>query len=98
MPLLTELPPEIVHNILLFLDPEDLASVPRTCKGLNDAIRRNSTLFKGVYLAHFDTPPAQCHVSWEKALKDLVRLQMVCRRHDVESKVSWWSPPVSRAR
>lgn len=98
MPLVTELPLEIIHNVLRFLGPEDLASVPRTCKRLNCAIRGNSTLFKGVYLAHFDTPSAQCHVNWESALKDLVRLQIVCRRHDVESKVSPGSPSSFKTR
>ncbi|KAK6827792.1 F-box domain-containing protein [Apiospora arundinis] len=61
---LTELPPEVLHNVLQYLDPSDLAFVPRVCQALHHAVRGNAMLFKHVYLAHFDKP-ARDKVNWE---------------------------------
>lgn len=94
MALLTDLPPEIIHNVLRFVDPPDLAWISRVCKTFCYSIKGNSTLFKDVYLAHFDIPPTN-DVHWEEALKDVVRLQTVCRGPGVENKVRPASPPLS---
>ncbi|KAK6085708.1 hypothetical protein SCUP515_00815 [Seiridium cupressi] len=88
MAMLTELPPEILHNILRFVDPPDLAWISRICKTLCHSIKDNTILFRDVYLAHFDVPPSSDDVNWERALKDAVRLQVVCRRSGVENKRS----------
>ncbi|KAI1877032.1 uncharacterized protein JN550_001104 [Neoarthrinium moseri] len=85
MVLVTELPPEIIHNVFRFVDPPDLAWIPRVCKSFHYAIRGNPMLFKDVYTAHFDNPPRD-DVDWEQILKDVVRLQVVCRRPGVEDK------------
>lgn len=87
MALLRELPPEIIHNILRFVDPADLAWIARICKTLQYSIKGNTTLFRDVYLAHYDNPPSRDDVNWEQALKDIVRLQKVCRRSGIENKV-----------
>jgi hypothetical protein len=87
MALLTELPPEILHNILRFVNPADLAWISRICKTLCYSIKGNTTLFRDVYLAHFDLPPRTHDVDWEQALKSVVRLQAVCRRSGIEEKV-----------
>lgn len=97
MALITELPPEIIHNVLRFVDPPDLAWVSRICKIFHYSIKGNPTLFRDVYRAHFDTPSCCDDVNWEQALKDVVRLQVVCRRTGVENKVrysflSWPTP------
>ncbi|KAK8010470.1 hypothetical protein PG990_009435 [Apiospora arundinis] len=84
---LTELPPEVLHNVLQYLDPSDLAFVPRVCQALHHAVRGNAMLFKHVYLAHFDKP-ARDKVNWEQNLKDLVRLQVVCHQSDINAKRS----------
>ncbi|KAK8090995.1 hypothetical protein PG994_000500 [Apiospora phragmitis] len=84
---LTELPPEVIHNVLQYVDPRDLAFVPRVCQTLHHSVRGNSMLFKHVYLAHFDKP-ARNNVNWEQNLKDLVRLQVVCHRPDIQTKRS----------
>ncbi|ETS82573.1 hypothetical protein PFICI_04449 [Pestalotiopsis fici W106-1] len=86
MTLLTELPPEILHNILRFVNPEDLAWISRICKTLCYSIKDNPTLFRDVYLAHLDEPRAGHDVDWERALKAAVRLQTVCRRTNIEEK------------
>lgn len=88
MALLTELPPEILHNILRFVDPEDLAWISRICKTLYYSIKDNLTLFKDVYLAHLDEPQPGHDVDWEQALKAAIRLQTVCRRSSIAEKVS----------
>lgn len=85
---LTELPPEIIHNILRFVDPPDLAWISSICRTFRYSISGNSTLFRDVYLAHFDLPPHD-DVNWEQALKDAVRLQVVCRRPGVANKVRY---------
>ncbi|KAK8028941.1 hypothetical protein PG991_005997 [Apiospora marii] len=84
---LTDLPPEVIHNVLQYVDPSDLAFVPRVCQALLHSVRGNAMLFKHVYLAHFDKP-ARNNVNWEQNLKDLVRLQVVCGRPGVQSKRS----------
>ncbi|KAI0457784.1 hypothetical protein F5B21DRAFT_72505 [Xylaria acuta] len=85
MLLLTDLPPEIVHHILGYVDPQDVAWIPRTCKSLYHAIYANAPLFKHIYLNHLDAP-SQGPVDWEQSLKDLVRLQALCKRDHVDDK------------
>ncbi|KAI0470164.1 hypothetical protein F4859DRAFT_122402 [Xylaria cf. heliscus] len=84
MLLLTDLPPEIVHHILGYVDPQDLAWIPRICKSLYHAISANTPLFKQIYLNHLDAP--QGPVNWEQSIKDLVRLQALCKRDRVDDK------------
>lgn len=93
MAVLTELPPETIHDILKYVDPADLAWIPRACKALYHAVADNATLFKEVYLRRLDTPPGG-QADWEQALKDLVRLQVICSRARVEDKVGL--PPSPR--
>ncbi|KAI3322193.1 hypothetical protein HD806DRAFT_501267 [Xylariaceae sp. AK1471] len=85
MVLLTELPPELIYHILGYVDPQDLAWIPRTCKSFYHAVNANTSLFRRVYLNHLDVPP-RGDVSWEQALKDLVRLRVICGRSDVDAK------------
>ncbi|KAI1324165.1 hypothetical protein F5Y16DRAFT_381743 [Xylariaceae sp. FL0255] len=88
MTLLTELPLEILDHILGFVDPADLAWLPRTCRTLYNVVTHNSALFKLVYLNHLDVPPSAASVDYEQSLKDLVRLQVICRRDSVDAKKS----------
>ncbi|KAI3331333.1 hypothetical protein F4824DRAFT_475427 [Ustulina deusta] len=85
MLLLTDLPPEIIYHIIGYVDPQDLAWIPRTCKSLYHAVSANATLFKQVYLNHLDAPPAG-PLDWEQSLKDLVRLRHLCDRSGVDDK------------
>jgi hypothetical protein len=87
MALLTDLPPEIIHNVLRYVDAPDLAWISRVCKTFCYSIKGNQTLFRDVYLAHYDAPQKGVDVNWEQVLKDVVRLQVVCRRPRVEDKV-----------
>lgn len=51
-PGLLDLPQELVHAILVKVEPPDLASL-RCCRGLNQIIHDNELLYKQVYLSHF---------------------------------------------
>ncbi|KAI0878976.1 hypothetical protein GGS24DRAFT_316516 [Hypoxylon argillaceum] len=87
MLLLTDLPPEVLHHILGYVNPQDLAWIPRTSKSLYYAIAGNTTLFKQVYLRHLDAPsPSQGPFDWEQALKDFVRLRVICDWDNVDKK------------
>lgn len=46
---LITLPPEIVHHILKYVDPKDLASVARTCWALQRCVVRDRLLWKEVW-------------------------------------------------
>ncbi|RYO77957.1 hypothetical protein DL764_010161 [Monosporascus ibericus] len=99
MILLTELPPEILHNVLVHVDPPDLAWMPRICRTFYHAVSQNAPLFKEVYLRNFDTPPNSRELDWERAIRDLVRLQVVCRRtsvHDKKNELSFVYDTVTR--
>ncbi|KAI1102171.1 hypothetical protein F4804DRAFT_343440 [Jackrogersella minutella] len=86
MVLLTELPPEIAQYVLGYVDPPDLAWIPRICKSFYHTVKGNASLFKAVYLAKFDKPPNESDPDWEQALKNAVRLQVICRRDHVQDK------------
>ncbi|KAI1079209.1 hypothetical protein F5B20DRAFT_185239 [Whalleya microplaca] len=77
MTLLTDLPPEILHHIFGYVDPPDLGWIPRICKSLYFTVTSNTALFKLVYLNNLDKP-SRDKIDWEKALKDYVRLQIIC--------------------
>ncbi|KAK0630645.1 hypothetical protein B0T17DRAFT_489098 [Bombardia bombarda] len=87
MVLLTLLPPEIVHNILSWIRPEDLAAVPRTCRYLHSLVKGNNALCRDIYRNTLDDPPTN-DLDWERELHDLVRLRLICARPTAESKKS----------
>lgn len=50
MAALLALPPEVLHNVLLAVNPRDLATLPRCCRALHTFISGNKQLFKEIYL------------------------------------------------
>jgi hypothetical protein len=46
---LTLLPAEILHNILVFVDPADLGALPRTCRYLYGFVTGNAALCRDIY-------------------------------------------------
>lgn len=89
MVLLAELPPELLYNVFIHVDPADLAWLPRVCRSFSHAISQNGPLFKQVYLRNLDTPPAHDgqKLDWIRAIQDLVRLQVICQRDSIDDKV-----------
>lgn len=47
---LTQLPPELVTNVMSFVDPEDLPRVNLTCKYFYHTVRDNTALYRALYL------------------------------------------------
>ncbi|KAL7922238.1 hypothetical protein ACQKWADRAFT_292859 [Trichoderma austrokoningii] len=86
MPQLATLPNEVLHNILQWLTPKDLVSVPRVCRALHSYLKGNQKLYRDVYLHHFDLPPAEKRVDWEDELHNIVRLENICLRGTAEEK------------
>jgi len=52
--LLTQLPPETIHNILRHVDPDDLPNVAQTCRALYNFVVDNNPLCREIYLREFD--------------------------------------------
>jgi hypothetical protein len=46
-------PPEILHNILRQVEPEDLARLSKSCRMLHQFILNDRLLWKAQYLRHF---------------------------------------------
>ncbi|SPQ23754.1 aca2fa22-c3ee-45fd-a060-ed797279f8c2 [Thermothielavioides terrestris] len=78
---LTHLPPEILHNIFSFVDPEDLARIPFTCRLLNNFIKDNNALCRAIYLRILDEPPTK-DLNFEQELHELVMLKKICSAKD----------------
>ena len=49
---LLQLPHEVLHCILIHVNPEDLAAL-RCCRGLSDFIGNDRLLFKEIFERHF---------------------------------------------
>lgn len=47
------LPHEVLHGVIIHVDPQDVASLCSSCRVLNNYIKNNRLLFKELYLAHF---------------------------------------------
>ncbi|KAK3292249.1 uncharacterized protein B0H64DRAFT_346948 [Chaetomium fimeti] len=74
---LVHLPSEILHNILSYVDPEDLAWLPLTCRSLNNFIKGNNPLCRAIYLRILDEPPVR-DLDFEQELHDIVKLKKLC--------------------
>lgn len=48
-PTFTTLPSEIIHNILVWVDPQDLGRIAQTCHGLDVFMKGDKHLFKEIY-------------------------------------------------
>ena len=53
---LLSLPHEVLHSIIIQVDPQDVASLC-CCRALNNYIKNNRLLFKELYIAHFVSNP-----------------------------------------
>ncbi|KAK3324163.1 hypothetical protein B0T19DRAFT_464085 [Cercophora scortea] len=83
MALLIQLPPEILHNILSFVEPRDLVEASRACRYLYGFTKGNRALARDVYYRTLDAPP-RSDLDWEKELRDLVWLQRICANVSAE--------------
>lgn len=75
---LVGLPPEILHHILIWLDPIDLLPVSLVCRCLYSFVAGNQRLCQDIYLLRLDAPPDNAPiVDWESELLDMVRLDEI---------------------
>ncbi|OAA62321.1 F-box domain, Skp2-like protein [Cordyceps fumosorosea ARSEF 2679] len=86
MPLLTELPAELLHHIFVDVDPRDLGRLPRVCNKFKIHVQGNRKLWQDVYLRLLDKPQNDDQLDWEQALRDVVRLQLICARETTAGK------------
>lgn len=79
------LPPEILHHVFSWLDPEELHPVSQVCRLFHDFISHNQSLCRDIYLKHFDIPPASAKMNWETELHDVVRLETLLALADKDA-------------
>ncbi|RMZ76405.1 hypothetical protein DV737_g4850, partial [Chaetothyriales sp. CBS 132003] len=75
-------PPEVIHAILVAVEPTDLARLSQTCRELRDCIANDYLLWKRQYLEHFDCPASHLDHDtadsfWQTRLKHLVRVDKI---------------------
>ncbi|KAM7222780.1 hypothetical protein V8F06_001967 [Rhypophila decipiens] len=83
---LLQLPPELVHHILGYVEPQDLSSIIRTCHFLNDTLKGNTAVYRSIYHRALDTPPTGKKIEWEREIHDLVRLQRICSSQHTDTE------------
>ncbi|KAK6497034.1 hypothetical protein TWF481_002012 [Arthrobotrys musiformis] len=89
---LLDLPHELLHQVLLNVDPADLARVRLTCAFLDQYLKKNELLFKELYLQFWDEPlekaPTSIGPTWETRLQNVVWLQKVLASEHVHTKLN----------
>ncbi|KAK4103793.1 hypothetical protein N658DRAFT_467377 [Parathielavia hyrcaniae] len=78
---LTNLPPELLHTILSYVDIEDLARISVTCRCLSNFVKGNNALCRAVYLRHFDEPRVR-DLNFEQELRDVLALKSLLSPKD----------------
>ncbi|KAH8779526.1 hypothetical protein BGZ57DRAFT_311187 [Hyaloscypha finlandica] len=91
------LPPEIVHNILKYVNPIDLARIAETCRMLHRSIAQDRLLCKEVWCLCLDEPKGKNlsigkgvkEFDFEHELHEFVRVQRILKNDgSVEEKVA----------
>jgi hypothetical protein len=87
---LAVIPPEIIEQVLVFLDPLDVAPFSQTCKSFYDLVypTQDNHLWRTLYLAqsfddprravtsHLDRPPSES-IDWKGSLQAIIRARTV---------------------
>ncbi|KAI9746333.1 MAG: hypothetical protein M1818_000045 [Claussenomyces sp. TS43310] len=87
---LLTLPHEILHNILKWVGPIDLARLSCSCHALHSFISSNRSLFKEIVLQKLDGPSGTANNEepiWEEELHNLVKFQNVMNSELIETKI-----------
>lgn len=84
---LLELSHELLHCVLVEIDPADLAAVSKTCQTLYCYIRANRLLHKDVYLRRYDEPSSIIEPSWEEEIHRAVKLEKILHSEDRKAKL-----------
>jgi hypothetical protein len=81
-----QLPTEILHHILQWVEPADLMRLPRVCSALK-SITNSNKLYRDVYLNQLDEP-TDSKLDYEKEIRDLVKLERICTSQEVYTQKS----------
>lgn len=84
MPSILDSPSEVLHDILYYTNPSDLASVAQSCRYLNTYVDRDLLLWRRQYLAYHDPPanPTSTEPAWADLLKRNISVQNLLRSSD----------------
>ncbi|KAF3918198.1 hypothetical protein ABW20_dc0105615 [Dactylellina cionopaga] len=90
--ILLDLPHELLHQILLDVNPSDVATLRLTCTFLDKYIRKNELLFKEQFLQYWDDPTerttAALGSNWEKRLHSAFWLQKILESDSPDAKLN----------
>ncbi|KAH7179428.1 uncharacterized protein B0J16DRAFT_170764 [Fusarium flagelliforme] len=76
-----QLPTEILHHILQWVEPADLMRLPRVCSAFK-SITNSNKLYRDVYLNQLDEP-TDSKLDYEKEIRNLVKLERICTSEEV---------------
>ncbi|GAB1318758.1 hypothetical protein MFIFM68171_08968 [Madurella fahalii] len=76
--LLTQLPPEIIHSILSYVELDDLTTIPLICRFFNGYVKDNSALYRAIYLRLLDEPQKGSGLDFSQEIRDLIHLKALC--------------------
>ncbi|RMZ78416.1 hypothetical protein DV738_g3933, partial [Chaetothyriales sp. CBS 135597] len=84
-------PPEVLHAILIAVEPTDLARLSQTCRELRDCIANDYLLWKRLYLQHFDCPASHIEDEtadsfWQAQLQDIIRVDKILASGNISLK------------
>ncbi|KAH6979517.1 hypothetical protein EDB82DRAFT_449350 [Fusarium venenatum] len=81
-----QLPTEILHHILQWVEPADLMRLPRVCSAFKN-ITNSKKLYRDVYLNQLDEP-SDSKLDYEKEIRDLVNLARICTSQEAYKQKS----------
>ncbi|CAF3533771.1 unnamed protein product [Fusarium graminearum] len=81
-----QLPTEILHHILQWVEPADLIRIPRVCSAFRN-ITNSKKLYRDVYLNQLDEPNDP-KLDYEKEIRNLVKLERICTSEEVYKQKS----------
>ncbi|KAF2870054.1 hypothetical protein BDV95DRAFT_639108 [Massariosphaeria phaeospora] len=80
---------DVLIRILEEINPEDIAACAQTSRGFNTFIKKNTRLYKAIYLRTFDDPrsnPSGPEPEWVSELQNLVKCKKVLQSTDAQVK------------
>lgn len=89
---LLDLSTELLHNVLTYVEPVDLATLSQACRPLRSYINSTRLLWKELYLNRYDDPKLDVEPSWQDELQRTIQLEKIleCTDRDVKrSKIEF---------
>ena len=77
---------ELLHNILIRVEPCDLAALSATCWSFRSFITANNLLHKDIYSRRYDVPKLAQEPNWEDELHRAAKLEKILESEDRDTK------------